>query len=544
MLNLLSGERILLCMTNAILREAVILAAVALWAHQSEAALSQEPLKIDDQGTERVYATLKDVKWLGRTPTRASRQIAKSPLGIGYETLDRTTFDPKWTFRPIGEAGVKWARCQTGWMRCEKEKGRYDFGWLDEVVDGLAAEGVETWLSVSFGNPLYTPCKKFEEAWAKAKQEGTVVPGRARGYVGETAYYNGEAAMTAWKAYVRALARHFNGRVHVFEIWNEPEWFWYKETVSPLVTKPLREVARDFADFVKITGDVIREEVPDAKISFNLAKPSSGWMPALAEAGIGSSIDIYNYHGYEPYPESALDKIFDQARALFRCRNGLPPEIWQGESGRATGRSQNGLCLPTQYSQARFIARRVTADVAQGAAVSSIFTVTDFISYYADGRDQYYGVLDGKTHEPKHGWHTLQCMGWLLDGLVRAPENFVMFKTYRDREFCDHLPFAAVKTASFKRGGVPVFAFWQPQHVELNAAPLRGRLTFVGGSQMGALRRPVLIDPVRCEVWDVSAYVRPPQGSKAWHAHGIESFVPCYALDYPLFLTDASVLEQ
>lgn len=505
----------------------------------AEAALSRDMLKMDWQGTARVYETLKGVSCLGRTPTRSSRRIVRSPLGIGYETLDRETFDPKWTFKLVGEAGVKWARCQTGWMRCEKEKGLYDFAWLDEVVDGLAAEGVETWFSVSFGHPRYTPCKAFEETWAKAKAEGTIVPGRARGYVGETAYYNGDAAMAAWKAYVRALAVHFKDRVRVFEIWNEPEWFWYKDAQSPLLTRSIPDVARDFADFVKITGDLIREEVPGAKISFNLAKPSSAWVPALAEAGIGLSIDIYNYHGYEPYPESSLDKIFDQVRACFTCRNGRSPEIWQGESGRATGKSANGLTLPSQYSQARFIARRVTADVAAGAAVSSIFTVTDFLGYYADGSDQYYGVLDGKTHAPKHGWYTLQCMGWLLDGLERAPENFVAFKTYKDREFCDHLPYAAVKTASFKRRGVPVLAFWQPQHVELNAAPLRGRLAFVTGSKPGKIAHPILIDPVRCEVWDVAALVR----KGGWQQHGIESLVPCYALDYPLFLTDLSVLK-
>ena len=42
--------------------------------------------------------------------------------------------------------------------------------------------------------------------------------------------------------------------------------------------------ARDFASFVRTTADVIREEIPDARISFNLAELSSGWIPALAAA--------------------------------------------------------------------------------------------------------------------------------------------------------------------------------------------------------------------------------------------------------------------
>lgn len=526
---------------------ALLLAASTLCCSAATASqplnvvLSQERLELDWQGTMSPYAELSGAKWLGRTPTRRSRDIRASALGIGFETLDRETFDPKWTFKPIGETGVKWARCQTGWIRCEKEKGRYDFAWLDEVVDGLAAEGVETWFSVSFGNPLYTPNAKFAEACAKAKLEGTTAPGWARGYVGETPFYHGEAAMAAWHAYVRALARHFRGRVRVFEIWNEPEWFWREKGKDAWEVRGVKQAARDFASFVRTTSAVIRDEIPDAKTSFNLASLSSGWMPALANAGIAESVDIFSYHGYETFPEQGLDAMLAQARTLFRRKDGTPLEIWQGESGRATGKSAIRYALPTQYSQARFIARRVAADLAAGAKLSSIFTVTDFLRYYPDGRDQYYGVLDGKTRRPKHGWYTLQCLGWLCDGLKPAPEIFTTFTSCYERETVDQLPFAGVKTAAFRRKGVPVLAFWRPQHVELNAQPLRGALNWVIGEQAGAFGRPVLIDPVRCEVWDVSGLV----ATQDWTRRlGIERLKPCYALDYPLFLADLGVLAE
>lgn len=44
---------------------------------------------------------------LGYMPSRHSREVSRSILGIGYETLDRRTFDPKWTFPLVGELGVK-----------------------------------------------------------------------------------------------------------------------------------------------------------------------------------------------------------------------------------------------------------------------------------------------------------------------------------------------------------------------------------------------------------------------------------------------------
>lgn len=501
------------------------------------------PFKPYCLGNVYPYETMKGVALLGRTPSRHSRDISKSALGIGFETLDRGSFDPEWTYELLGQTGVKWARCGTGWMKCEPEKGRFDFAWLDRIVDSLRAQGIEPWFQLGWGHPEYTPCAKFDAEIAQAKQTNAKVYGWARGYVGEAPWYHGEEAMAGWKRFVRALARHFKGRVRVWEVWNEPGAFWRENNKVAWRKYGVSKAARDFAEFMRETSAEVRAEIPDAKMSFDLARLSSGWVPALANARIGEFIDIYNYHGYEPYPEAALDSMFTQLRTLFRRPDGTPLEIWQGESGRATGKANNGVILPTEYSQARFIARRVTTDIAHGAAVSSIFTASDFICYYADGRDQYYGVLNGKTRKPKHGWYTLQCLGWLLDGLERAPENFVYFSTGTNKQFIDHLPYAAVKTACFKRKGVPVFAVWQPQHVELNTPPVCGRIQFVAGETVGALKNPVIIDPVRCEVWDISGLLNGAEAAKD-NGLGIEEIKPFYALDYPLFITDLSVLNN
>ena len=54
---------------------------------------------------------------LGRLPSKKSIDVKHSILGIGFETLDRDTFDPRKTFPFLAESGVKFARCQTGWMK-------------------------------------------------------------------------------------------------------------------------------------------------------------------------------------------------------------------------------------------------------------------------------------------------------------------------------------------------------------------------------------------------------------------------------------------
>ena len=46
-------------------------------------------------------------------------------------------------------------RLQSGWAKCEKERGKYDFAWLDEIVDWAKAHGLECMLETCYGNPLY-----------------------------------------------------------------------------------------------------------------------------------------------------------------------------------------------------------------------------------------------------------------------------------------------------------------------------------------------------------------------------------------------------
>ena len=90
----------------------------------------------------------------GTLKPRRTADIAASPISIGFETLDRYHFDPKRTYPHLAELGAKWARVQTGWNRCEREKGVYDFGWLDAIVDDLLAIGVQPFFNLGFGNLL------------------------------------------------------------------------------------------------------------------------------------------------------------------------------------------------------------------------------------------------------------------------------------------------------------------------------------------------------------------------------------------------------
>ena len=476
---------------------------------------------------------------LGRLPSKRSVDVKRSILGVGFETLDRDTFDPRKTIPFLAESGVKFARCQTGWMKCEKVPGEYDFSWLDEVVNSLAGIGIETWFSLSFGHPVHTPAAAYEKAWREAA--GKIVPGWARGWVGEVPLYHGENGMNAWEQYVRALCRHFRGRVRYYEVWNEPETFWCHNGKSLWDELSLEEKARDYTRLVAKTAEAVHAEIPDAKIIAVAAQTGTSYIKALGKNKLADHIDIFSYHFYGPVPEEFIGERVNHLRACLRPSDPAKKiRFWQGESGRASGKSML-FSFPTEMAQAKYLTRRFLTDLACGAELSSIFTVTDFLCYYPDGRDQYYGVIDAKHNCGKLAYYAMQGMGFLFDGLVNAPDNFCAFRPDNWQAFEPRAPYR-VEAHAFRRNGKPLFAFWNPEHVELSAPAVYGSIyMLMDDAEM--FENPVVIDPIRRNIWQLDEQLVQPtlEGGNFYGALRIHRFP---VMDYPLFIADASMFDE
>ena len=84
-----------------------------------------------------------------------SRDIKSSTWSVGCETLDRDYAKFSVYKDYVGELGVKHGRLQSGWAKCEKQKGIYSFEWLDSCVYGLNEQSVKPWICLCYGNPVY-----------------------------------------------------------------------------------------------------------------------------------------------------------------------------------------------------------------------------------------------------------------------------------------------------------------------------------------------------------------------------------------------------
>lgn len=445
----------------------------------------------------------------GKVKVKSSDQIGFSRIGIGFEKLDRKVFDPEKAYDKVAALGVKWARLQSGWVRCETEKGVYDFAWLDQLVDRFLSLSIQPWLNVSYGNPLYTECAK-----------------RTYGAVG-CPPINSEEAMNAWLSYVKALVRHFEGRVVYYEIWNEPDcnYSWKHDGEA----EP-RPDGTEYGIFCRETAKAIREVSTTAKImGFGLSNlvRNLSFVSESLDQDLLPYLDAISYHSYSVNDFSRRQRIED-LRSLCRFR-GKDLEIVQGETGSQSSSRGAGAMHGFAWTpelQRKHLLRNMIVDLAADVTFTSHFTTVDMIealrgivgdkaSYLDYG---YFGVLgadfdeDGRStgeYTPKPSYYALQNMAALFQGEWTPASLPVSLRILPSRrvngEDCSD---PTVLTYGFLRpDGSAVYAYWNS--VPLLTHSYRGTVSFFVD---GTLPLPRLIDPADGTVYQIPETMTEPCG--------------------------------
>jgi hypothetical protein len=442
---------------------------------------------------------------LGKIAPRPSKTIAASPLSVGFETLDRKMFLPERTYTWLGQLGVKWARCQTGWARTEQAKGVFDFAWLDGVVDSLRDVGVQPWFNLGYGNRLYTP---------------DAPDASAVGWVPS----NSDEAQAAWIRYTGQIAEHFRDRVKHWEIWNEPNIrnFW----------KPTEPTPEGYVALVKRTAPEIRKRISDAVIIGGaFAGMPLKYFQQCMELGLGEYVDKISYHPYRPIPEA---KYEDEVRAWREVLAKYKPslQLWQGENGCPSEPGGSGALANlkwTEATQARWLTRRILNDLRLGIEVTSYFHTVDMVNYNwgsgPSGKTNFKGLLRGTDYTPKPAYSAYQCLAALFDAqTTRAEQTLTFAPAAGDAQPLD---LAKLASAGFRRNGYALCAYWWPSKLPEDFASRSIRLTVNGAK----LDQPVLIDPLTSEICRIEG-VR--QGD-TW------TFAQLPLVDYPLLLTDRAL---
>lgn len=255
-------------------------------------------------------------------------------------------------------AGIGWSRHDLTWSSAEPERGRFVWDWYDQAV----SRGEQAGLRI-------LPILCYSAAYWPAGQARPDTPSEFSDY-GRFAY---------------EAARHYQGRVSAFEVWNEPNLggFWQGEPNPADYVAMLREAYRG-----------IKRANPEAVVIggslASVGRLDWPYLEAMLAHGAADYMDALSLHPYRPMPESWQPRAADRVRRLL-ARYGRPDmPVWITEEGWSLPDDPR---TPTDEAwHASYFARSVLISWALGNAVHM---------WYAWGGG--YGLTRGDGMRPAYG---------------------------------------------------------------------------------------------------------------------------------------------
>ncbi len=207
-------------------------------------------------------------------------------------------------FAPLAAAGIRWVRLGGfGWGAVEPRPGRVDYSPAEKRVAAARREGMAC-IGHIMGNP----------GWATLDGDSLAPPRDWR----------------AWETHVERTVRRFHDRVHVWEIWNEPDIasFWHGNAAA-------------YAQLLHHAFIAAKRADPNCLvISAGLDGSGEKYLVKLFRNGLADSCDIIGVHPYAGTPDLADYRMRVVQRILnfYQCRRPL----WITEIGWQSGGWKSG----------------------------------------------------------------------------------------------------------------------------------------------------------------------------------------------------------
>jgi hypothetical protein len=199
----------------------------------------------------------------------------------------------------LDEMGVNWIMYTFYWSRLEREKGKFDFSHYDSYVDNGKKAGKKIIAVLAYDVHWLYP------------------DGKRRRYIAPE-------NIPLFLEYVAKTVDHFRGRVDAWEIWNEPNFmFW-------------RGSDREFFELAKLTAQKIRETDPRTTILGGVFwRVPENFIRNMFRAGALEDVDGLAFHPYAVNPGSVV-RLYDKFKSVLSELNYSGP-VWVTEAGYPTG---------------------------------------------------------------------------------------------------------------------------------------------------------------------------------------------------------------
>jgi hypothetical protein len=459
-----------------------------------------------------------NLPFLGSVKSRSTNEIESSNWIIGCETLDRDFADYNQYKEYIAPLGIKLLRMQAGWAKTEKVKGKYDWTWLDNIVNDATSRGLKPWLQTSYGNTLY--------------------PGGGGANLG-AGMPTSKEALEAYDKWLAAMVTRYMDKVKDWEVWNEPN-FGDNTINSPEMT----------AEFNIRTAEVIKRIQPDARIS-GLAMGhislsfAEKFFRILAERGKMNLFDNMTYHDYNYNPDANYQHVEEFRAILWKYAPGM--KIRQGENGAPSkGGAGRGALWDYDWSeltQAKWDTRRMLGNLGHDIECS-IFGIIE-MAYNSGPIDRlnYKGIIQSDTTKkvirPKIAYYAIQNVTSVFDNLLErikeleftyniagAGPNEHKYSKSTDRSL-------AVYGYQNKVSKKQIYTIWMDENIP--AESYKTKLQTFSFSN-GNFDHPVYVDIITGGVYDIPA----DKWNKAGNTYTFKD-IPVY--DSPILIADKSLIK-
>lgn len=457
---------------------------------------------------------------LGTVKPRSTAEIEASNWLIGCETLDRdfTDYEQYKTYLP--PLGIKRLRMQAGWDKTEKTKGKYDWKWLDTIINDATKRGLQPWLQISYGNHNY--------------------PGGGGANLGAGVPTSPEA-LAAWDRWVEALVTRYKGKVKDWEVWNEPNFG------DNLENTPQKAAALHVR-----TIEIVKRVQPEARISglalghIDLAY-AEAFFKALSDQNRLKQLANVTYHDYTYNPDSHYPKVMQLRASLHKYAPGMP--LRQGENGAPSGGGYGRGAMAeydwTELTQAKWDTRRMLGDLGHDIE-TSVFSIIEMA--YTNGpinRLNYKGLIKSdstkKALGPKIAYYSVQNVTSIFDNSLQRIQQLT---GTHNKAVLPPSPAAVVYTKSTDRSLAvygyrhaksqkQLYTIWEDDHIPAESNKTRN-LTFTFAN--ADFDQPVYVDIVSGRVYEIPA----AQWKKAGNVYTFTD-IPVY--DAPILIADKSLIK-
>jgi hypothetical protein len=224
-------------------------------------------------------------------PRQVPQDFTGMILHYGYPLIEKD-------FEMLDELGAIWLRRTAYWSSMEHEQWVWDFsGWDYWVKD--AKEKNKKLLAIL----------AYDNAWIHRHNKS-----RRRIEPDERIFF---------LRYVEEIVTRYKGRVDAYEIWNEPNWVFWKGK------------DKDLFDLARETAKKIKEVDPDAKIvAGSFWRTPKKFIRGYLRSGVLEYTDIVSFHPYAVNPYYTV-KLYDRLAAIL-AQEDFTGQVWVTEVGYPT----------------------------------------------------------------------------------------------------------------------------------------------------------------------------------------------------------------